>query len=117
MGHGFIEPSCPGGAFVIHGKVQHRAVPVNGNSLYILTADVNNGSYLGIDHMYAHGVATDFGDIFVRKGHFISAVTRSHQISQIFRPIQFGDLPYGLLKRGLGAEYGVNPAPCGHMGR
>ncbi len=107
--HCLEETSRTCGAFVVHCKVLDRAVRVYCNTFDVLSADVDDCLYARVGDMYAHCVAGNLGNVFVCRCDFVSAVTRTYEVGEVFDvAFKFGNLRHDVAHSGFRRKCGVD---------
>ncbi len=117
IGHHFQEPPRAGGALVVHGKIVHPPLVIQGNGLAVLAPHIDDAPDIRIQKMGPCPVAEDLGHGFVGKVDAGPAVSRGHDGPDI-GPGQAGLLQQVLEHAGPGFQMMVSGGhhPGAHQG-
>ena len=82
-----------------------------------MSSDIDDCLDAGIRDVNAHSVARDFGDIFVCRCDFVSAVARTDEVGEVFDvAFKFGhlshDFVHGRFRRESGVDFALYGCVC-----
>ena len=84
IGDHFQKTAGTAGAFIIHDEIGDFAFAIDADGLAVLSAHIQNGAHRREKVVDTAGMAADFRDIFIGKGHQHAAVPGGHDIVNVF---------------------------------